>query len=394
MGPLQPRLMDPGVGRAVLIAALAALMVGGLVADTAAQSSPPAASPPAAAAAQDHGAAQVGQTDYPSLHFSGFGDINLAVQPRSEGSRGFNEGQLALHMAAALSPRVYFFGELSLTPRADGGTGTPPASGFNPEVERLVIRFDRSDQLKVSFGRYHTPISYWNTAFHHGSWLQTTISRPEMVRFGSRFVPVHFVGALVQGAFAAGGANLNYQAGIGNGRGDVLSRGGDAGDNNAYPAWLVTAWSRPDRFYGLQYGGSVYVDRISRPGRPEFAEQIVAGHVVWDRENPELIAEFTRIRHEPVGGGAASASNGFYVQAAYRLPERARLWKPYVRFEHIGIPADEPVFADIVDLDGTTLGVRYDVSTFVALKAEMRAQRHDDDQGTRTGVFLQASFTF
>jgi hypothetical protein len=382
--------MDAGVTRIVLIATLAALFVGGPAAPGAAQSAPPEPAAPA----QDHGAPSAGQPEYPSLHFSGFADVNLAVQRKSDGPRGFSEGQLALHMAAALSPRVYFFGELSLTPRADAGTGTPAATGFNPEVERLVVRFDRSDQLKVSFGRYHTPISYWNTAFHHGSWLQTTISRPEMVRFGSRFVPVHFVGALVQGAFGAGGANLNYQAGIGNGRGDVLSRGGDAGDNNARPAWLVTAWSRPDRFYGLQYGGSVYVDRISTPGVPEVDEQILAGHVVWDREDPEVIAEFTHIRHQQVGGGPSTASNGFYIQAAYRLPGAARLWKPYARFEHIGIPDDDRAFSDIPELDGTTIGVRYDVSTFVALKAEVRARRHDDDRGTRTGAFLQVSFTF
>ena len=112
------------------------------------------------------------------------------------------------------------------------------------EVERSIVRYDYNDNLKVSFGRYHTPINYWNTAFHHGAWLQTTISRPEMVQFGSQFLPVHFIGALLEGKVSAHGANLSYQAGVGNGRGNVISRGGDTGDNNARPAWLVTASSR------------------------------------------------------------------------------------------------------------------------------------------------------
>ena len=102
------------------------------------------------------------------------------------------------------------------------------------------------------------------------------------------------------------------------------------------------------------------------PGRPEFDEQIAAAHVVWDRENPEVIAEVTRIRHEQVGGAPATVSLGYYVQAAYRLPDPARLWKPYFRFEHIGIPADDQVFAGIPVLDGTTVGIRYDVSTYAA----------------------------
>src|SRR2546425_487175 len=153
-------------------------------------------------------------------------------------------------------------------------TGSPPATGFNAEVERAIIRFDHSDKLKVSFGRYHTPINWWNTAFHHGQWLQTTISRPEMVQFGGRFIPVHFVGALVEGGVPAGGWNLNYQAGVGNGRGSVISRSGDFGDNNNNRAWLVNVFTKPDVAFGLQVGGSVYFDRITSAGRPEFSERI------------------------------------------------------------------------------------------------------------------------
>ena len=144
-------------------------------------------------------------SEYPSLKIAGFGDVNFAATEHMEGPRGFSQGQFALHMTSALSPRVTFFGEISFTARSDAGTGSPPATGFNAEVERMILRFDHSDQLKVSFGRYHTPINWWNTAYHHGQWLQTTIARPEMIQFGGRFLPVHFVGALVEGALPAGG---------------------------------------------------------------------------------------------------------------------------------------------------------------------------------------------
>ena len=53
------------------------------------------------------------------------------------------------------------------------------ASGLSTTSPTTTFTFDKSDRLKVSFGRYHTPINYWNTAFHHGQWLQTTISRPD-----------------------------------------------------------------------------------------------------------------------------------------------------------------------------------------------------------------------
>src|SRR5207244_10730903 len=143
---------------------------------------------------------------------------------------GFNEGQLILHLSSALGARFSYFGELSFTARPDAGSGSPAAPGFNVEVERSIIRYDQSDKLKLSFGRYHTPINYWNTAYHHGSWLQTTAARPEMTQFGGGFIPVHFIGTLVEGSVPAGGLTLNYDLGLGNGRGQVIGRGGAAAD--------------------------------------------------------------------------------------------------------------------------------------------------------------------
>ena len=354
-------------------------------------------SPPSASASQDH-AEQSTQpppnTEYPALRLSGFGDVVFAAQDASAGSRGFSEGQFVLHLASALSPRVNFFGELSFTPRADAATGSPPATGFNAEVERAIIRFDHSDKLKVSFGRYHTPINWWNTAFHHGQWLQTTISRPEMVQFGGRFIPVHFVGALVEGGVPAGGWNLNYQAGVGNGRGTVISRANDAGDNNARPAWLLNVFTKPDLAFGLQVGGSVYFDRITSAGRPEFSERIVAGYAVWQREDPELIAEIADVRHRAIGESLSASSLAYYVQAAYRLPSFDRLWKPYYRFEHIDISQADPVFSGIPNLDGSTIGVRYDLSTYAAVKTEARVRRRASDRPRTNGWFLQICFTF
>ncbi len=332
--------------------------------------------------------------EYPSLHLSGFADVDFSAQRRLEGPRGFSEGQFVLHLASALSPRVNVFGELSFSPRADAGTGTPAAPGFNAEVERAIIRFDHSDQLKVSFGRYHTPVNWWNTAFHHGQWLQTTISRPEMVQFGGRFIPVHFVGALAEGSLPAAGWHLNYQAGVGNGRGNVISRGGDAGDNNARPAWVVNLFSKPDRMFGLQVGGSLYLDRVSLAGRPEYDERIVAAHAVWQHENPEIIAEIAQVRHEQIGASLTASNRAYYVQAAYRLPARARLWKPYFRFEHIAIDAADPVFVGVPNLDGSTFGVRYDISTYAAIKVEARTRRRAANLPRNNGAFLQIAFTF
>jgi hypothetical protein len=337
--------------------------------------------------------------EYPRLKITGFADLTFNTTKYVDGPRGFNEGQFVLHMASALSPRVTFFGELSFTPRSDAGTGSPPATGFNAEVERMILRLDHSDRLKVSVGRYHTPISWWNTYFHHGSWLQTSISRPEMVQFGTRLMPIHFVGALAEGTVPAGGMNLTYQGGVGNGRSSVISRAGDPGDSNGTRAYLINAFLKPDAAYGLQAGGAYYHDLITlaAPDGRDFKERIYSGYAVWNKEDPEIIAEFSAIRHEQDIGGPVTWTYAYYFQAGYRLPQFNRLWKPYYRYEHIGVnPLDAVYLVNPVNnlQEGNTLGVRYDMSAFAALKVEYRNYLRVEGQPRNYGGFLQVCFTF
>lgn len=330
----------------------------------------------------------------PAMHIAGFSDFDFSATDRPGSHSGFNEGQFVLQINSALSSKVSFFSELSLTARTDAGTGTPPAPGFNIEVERAIIKFEQNDYFKVSFGRYHTPINYWNMTFHHGQWLQTTISRPQMVEFGGSFLPIHFVGALVEGAVPANGLNLNYNFGVGNGRSSVISRSGDFGDVNNNRAWLAGFFSRPDSLYGLQVGASVYRDLITPLTGGAFREWIQSAHVVWQKENPEVIAEFSNVTHQEVGSLLQSNSQAWYVQFGYRLPWFGRLWKPYYRFEYIHIPGSDALFRSLVpSFAGSTVGVRYDISSFAAMKLEYRNLRQPGEPRVN-GVFAQTSFTF
>jgi hypothetical protein len=374
----------------------------------------PRPTPPTEAALHDHDAPPVptsqaseeGQPTYPALKIAGFADLNFSAsnlhgpsggfgaQTLLGAHSGFSEGQFVLHFTSALSSKVTVFSELSLTARSDAGTGSPAATGFNAEVERVIVRYDLNDYFKASFGRYHTPINYWNTAFHHGSWLQTTISRPEMTQFGGSFLPVHFVGSLVEGAVPAGGLNLNYNVGVGNGRGSVISRDGDFGDINNSRAALVNIFVKPDFLYGLRLGGSLYHDNLNPVAAPAAEEWIQSGHIVWAKETPEFVAEFANVTHKPSAGGVTSNSQAFYIQTAYRLPFRQRLFKPYYRYEYTHVPQSDAIFRNFVpSFSGSTAGIRYDISTFAAFKAEYRNYQRRELPSIY-GVFLQTSFTF
>ena len=269
-------------------------------------------------------------------------------------------------------------------------------------VERTIIRYDYNDHFKMSFGRYHTPINYWNTAYHHGLWLQTTISRPEMIRFGGRFLPVHFLGMLAEGNIPSGSLGLGYEVGLGNGRAGTISRAGDNGDVNSNRAWVGRIFARPTAVRDLQIGAAVYRDKITPipalTGTPSFGEWISSAQIAWTHETPELISEFANVHHRSNLTGTIYNSQAYYVQLAYRLPWESRKWKPYYRFEYTHVPASEPLFSvpafEVTDLVGSTAGVRFDITDFAAFKWEYRHTKHKPTDPPVNGVFVQTAFTF
>lgn len=321
---------------------------------------------------------------YPSLQIRGFGDVDFSATDQKGTNSGFSLGQLDLHLASALARKISYFGEI---------TFNALPTGYGVEVERSIIKYDYNDHFKLSFGRFHTPIGYWNTAYHHGAWLQTTIARPEIVRIGGTFIPVHFVGFLAEGNIPSGGAGLSYSFGVGNGRGTIISRPGDAGDNNDNRAWVANIYSRPQRFYGLELGASAYRDKITLPDGRNFRELITSAHVVWTKENPEFLAEFANVSHRGVLTNITTNSQGFYVQFAYRLPWFERTLKPYYRYEYIHTPLSEQVLTN-QDLVGSIVGARYDISSYAAFKAEYRYTKHQIAEPYVNGAFFQTAFTF
>lgn len=70
-------------------------------------------------------------------------------------------------------------------------------------LERLQAGWLVTPSTTLWLGRYHNPLSYWNTEFHHGNYLTTSISRPSIVSFeehGGGVLPMHVSGLLLEEA--------------------------------------------------------------------------------------------------------------------------------------------------------------------------------------------------
>ena len=332
----------------------------------------------------DQAAVRQLEPHYPNLQIRGFADMDFSGTDQKGTTSGFNLGQLDLHLASALSQKISYFAEMTFNAHP---------TGYTVEVERSIIRYDYNDYFKISFGRYHTPIGYWNTAFHHGAWLETSIDRPEIVRVGGTFIPIHFVGFLAEGNIPSGGMGLAYSVGVGNGRGEIISRPGDAGDNNNNRAWVANLYARPVRLYGLQFGASVYRDKITLGDGRNFREWISSAHLIWTRGDPEFLAEFANVNHRQLFSNVSTNNPGFYVQMGYRLPWFEKTMKPYYRFEYLHTPENEAVFTNL-DLVESIFGLRYDISSYAAFKSEYRRASRLPGTPTINGLFLQTSFTF
>jgi hypothetical protein len=342
------------------------------------------------------------QPDAPSVHFRGFADFNLAATDNhlsddTKSHDGFSLGNLVGHARASLGGKFSFFGEVNVT-------GVDNV--FSIDVARAFIRYDYNDRLKVSAGRYHAPIGYWNVAFHRGLWLQTTIFRPDIIR-EEWFQPDHFLGIMAEGTLVSR-IGLGYMTGYGNGRDSDLGPSGlDAGDLNGqdsatgkvstghHRAGVVRLFARPPQVSGVEFGGAVYRDTLAAAFTKGVPELITSAYVAITRESPEILAEFSNLRHSDYyldnRSNNSWNSQAFYVQVGYRLPQQPRC-KPYGRFEKSLTPRDEPVTGNLEN-SKLTAGMRFELTDFATIKVEY-GQRRKPGAAHVNGVFAQTAFTF
>lgn len=321
--------------------------------------------------------------EQPAFRALGFGDISY-VSRDGQDDDGFVIGQAVAHVVAGLGDRLNLFSEIS---------ATATDSEYKLDIERLFVKYDFSDELKLSAGRYHTPIGYWNYAYHHGAWLQTSVGRPEMVKFGSQVVPIHFVGLLLEGEVPKWKSGFGYRVGLGNGRHGNISRAGDAGDINGDNAWLASAYFKPDKLRGLNAGITFYSDTVTPDAGVEISEDLYSAYVAFEREDPEIIIEYLHAEHDAVTGTTGSGStDGFYVHAAYRLGGKWQNFKPYARAEQVDVENADPLLSGRgLDYDGIIAGLRYELTPFAALKFEYRNEEFAN-AGRENNFQVQLSF--
>lgn len=73
-------------------------------------------------------------------------------------------------------------------------------SDHEGDLERFQLGWQLSGDTIIWLGRFHQPTSVWNHDHHHGQYLQTSVTRPEIDEWEDLggVLPQHFTGALIE----------------------------------------------------------------------------------------------------------------------------------------------------------------------------------------------------
>lgn len=336
------------------------------------------------------------------LRIRGFGDVTFhgdnyhpAGQPGTK--TAFTLGQLNLFVTSDISDKFKFLSEIVFEAGPDNiyGVTRGTENTFGVDVERYLLTYSRSEYFNLSAGRYHTAIGYYNTAYHHSTWLQTTTGRPLLFQFEDRggILPIHNVGLEAYGSIPSGSLGLHYVAEVGNGRESRSPLTDEpvqniVDDSNA-KAVNFELFARPINIPGLQVGFSVYHDKLVPNTEPvPVGETILAAHAVYTTPNFEWLNEALVVRHTPEGGHTYDTP-GWYSQ----ISRRFGAYRPYFRYQYINASPSEPIFPDIGLNAGPSAGLRYDASESVALKLQYDFTSLRNQHSVQ-GLQAQVGFTF
>jgi hypothetical protein len=331
------------------------------------------------------------------MRIRGFGDTTLHGDSEKGDRTAFTLGQLDLFVTSDISEKFKFLSEIVFEGGPDNiyGITRGEKNAFSVDVERYLLQYSHNDYLNIEAGRWHTAIGYYNTAYHHSTWLQTTTDRPFLFDFEDRggILPIHTVGVSVSGAIPSGPLGLHYVAEVGNGRASRTPISSEPVQNEVdeqnHKAFNLALFVRPEAVRGLQVGFSVYRDVLAPANSARIGENIFAAHAVFIRPQFEWLNEALLVRHSVLGSSRTFDTPGFYTQISRKFGS----YRPYFRYQYVNSSDAEPIFPDVRLRHGPSVGLRYDASESVALKLQYDYTALRGQQSINA-LALQVGFTF
>jgi hypothetical protein len=273
------------------------------------------------------------------------------------------------------------------------------------DLERVELEIRSTNGFFATAGRSHTRVGYWNNAFHHGTWLQPTISRPHYLAFEDEggLAPTHFIGFEVGKRFQLDRGTAVVRAGLGNGRGSIVDDIIISKDIDLAKTVLLSIYFENVGATGLYFGVFGSYDNIKaqpdtvRPALPDAAITEFTGHahLAYRGSRLTLIVEGGAIAHQ--AQSKLWITGDAFAVAMFAFGD----FSPYAGLEvqRTNVDAD-PYFSpgagsggsDAANFVEAKLGLRYDIRTWTAFKLEYKFLQSSLLSGPEHSLRLNWSF--
>jgi hypothetical protein len=317
---------------------------------------------------------------------------------------GFRLGAFSIYLTPQLSDRIKGLVELAFEYGNSGELAT--------DLERLQLGYVVTDNITLWAGRFHTPYGYWNTAFHHGAQIQTSITRPRIIAFEDQggILPAHTVGAWATGKFDTGLGRVNYDVYAGNSSSlvDGTLNFNASGFDNQSPSVGFNVGISPRAvpgltvgLHGLQHQVNSYIGGGGGSGgilNGQIDMQALGAYAFYESDRWEVIAEYYQFNNtDLLGAAGTNASSAGFVQGGYQFKDR---WTGFARYEKASLNQNDPYF-NLMNLGATqygssykqhTVGLRYDLDPRTALKLQLE-QIVDEGNASRSVNWLRAQYS-
>ncbi len=211
------------------------------------------------------------------------------------------------------------------------------------DVERGYAEL-KVENFSFRLGKFHTPLGYFNRAWHHGLYLMTPIDRPLIVSFEDEGgpLPVHMVGV----GFDAKWRSLGLSLVLGNGNLHLGSTNtSDLDNKKSFLGKLYFSWD-PYSEAGMSFGYDPMEVNDPEVGYVRTENYILGLHVAYKRPGFAEVNGEVYMLEERVSGKGGS---GGFLLLSYPLLVSKPLGevRPYIMLEFLNWEMGNPWFESI-----------------------------------------------
>ncbi len=334
-----------------------------------------------------------------AIDFGAFGNVRYVSSNAEMASTGFMLGGFDLFATQQISENTRAFVEYVF----ESGD-----AGIVIDLERLSVQHEISEKFRIAAGRFHTPIGYWNSFYHHGTLLQDTTGRPNFLDFEDgdhAILPTHIVGMMVSGDLGAGSFRVGYDLGVGNGGSintdipDSAARElemNNVGDPNNSKAIAARINFMPDDS-GVHFGWFTVYNNIAESGGAyqgvatggTLLKQSIQGFdFKYAGSGFDVLGEYYGFSNDNKTGSARKYSaTAYFVQTGYQFMKAV---KAIYRYEDVAFNIDDAYFTSLLSREAYrqhVLTLRFDLDESSAIKIEiMRHQAKVNSEEARSAV--------